>query len=549
MMLAWSGLGAMLLAVSALPAQTRFDVILRGGTVVDGTGAPPLLADVALRGDRIVAVGTLDSTAARTVVNVRGLVVAPGFIDNHAHIGPTIPKFPYEENFIRQGITTIIASLHSTDQPWPLARYLATLKMAPNVGFFAGHTWIRKQVMGLAKRAPTSAELKRMKAMVARSMADGALGLSTGLEYVPANYASTEEVIELAKVASRYGGLYVSHVRDEGSGSVKSMEEVIRIAREARIPAQVNHHKVSGAASFGLTVKTLAMVDQARAEGLDIKVDVYPYTAYSTYSDIMFPPWSLAGGPADLAKRLADPASRAKIEEEMRGIFPEQVGEGPTSIQFRTLPNHPEYNGRTLADYLADRGQPVTVDAAIQALIELQLEGSFDIIGHGMDEADVTRIMTSPTAMFETDGDPIGFGQGFPHPRSYGAFPRVLARYVRELKILTLEDAIRRMTSAAADQINRPQRGRIKVGAFADLVVFDAERIQDLATFTDPHRFSAGIVHLFVNGRSVIRAGTLTGELPGRVLKGPARPRSRSRSGRGSIRLSGAVFSTMSPLS
>jgi N-acyl-D-aspartate/D-glutamate deacylase len=205
-------------------------------------------------------------------------------------------------------------------------------------------------------------------------------------------------------------------------------------------------------------------------------------------------------------------------------IFPQQAGDGPKSIQFRTLARHPEYNGRTLADYLVDRRQPATIAGAIPALIELQLEGSFDAIFHSMDEADVIRFMQYPGSMFETDGDPVGFGQGFPHPRSYGSFPRVLARYVRELKVLTLEDAIRKMTSLAADQINQPDRGRIREGAFADLVVFDAEKIQDLATYTDPHRFPAGIVHVFVNGRPIVRQGALTGEMPGRVLRGPARP-------------------------
>ena len=501
------------------------DVLLKGGTVVDGTGAARYQADVAMTGDRIVRVApNIDPATAKVVVVVKGLIVAPGFIDNHAHIAPTIAQYPLQENFIRQGITTILASLHSTDQPWPLGPYLAGLTMAPNVGFFAGHTWIRKQVMGLANRAPTPAELDAMKAMVDRSMAEGALGLATGLEYVPAFYATTEEVIALATVAARRGGLYVTHVRDEGPGALASMAEVIRIAREAKIPAQVNHHKVSGAAQFGLSKRTLAMVDQARAEGLDVKVDLYPYTAFSTYSDIMFPPWSLAGGAPDFAKRIADPATRAKIVTEMKRIFPKQAGDGPKSLQFRTLERHPEYNGRTLADYLVDRKLPATVDAAIPVLIELQLEGSFDAIYHAMDEADVIRILQYPGSMIETDGDPVGFGQGFPHPRSYGSFPRVLARYVRELKVLTLENAIHKMTAAAADQINQPLRGRIKEGAFADVVVFSDDKIQDHATFTDPHRFSTGISSLYVNGRPVIRKGALTGEMPGRVLTGPARP-------------------------
>ena len=467
------------LSVVAVPAaaQDRYDFLLRGGTVVDGTGAPRRLADVAIRGDRIAMVAErIDPSTAKTVLDATGLTVAPGFIDNHAHVAPTIPRYPLEENFVRQGITSIIASLHSTDQPWPLGPYMASIRMAPNVGFFAGHTWIRKQVMGLANRAPTPAELDSMRAMVERSMADGALGLSTGLEYVPATYATTEEVIALAKVAAKHGGLYVTHVRDEGPGVLASVEEVIRIAREAGLPAQINHHKASGARQFGLTARTLAMVDRARAEGLDVKVDVYPYTAYSTYSDLLFPPWSLEGGPADFAQRTTDPAIRSRLLADMKVIFTDQVGEGPKSIQFRTLAGHHEYDGRTLADWLADHGKPVTVDAAVEALLELQLEGSFDIIGHGMEEGDVIRILQYPASMIETDGDPVGFGQGFPHPRSYGAYPRVLARYVRELKVLTLEDAIRKMTSAAADQINQPDRGRVQDGAFADLVVFDADR-------------------------------------------------------------------------
>ena len=511
-------------ALVSAQSQNRYDILLQGGIVVDGTGAPGVSRDVALRGDRIAAIApAIDQALADIVVNARGLIVAPGFIDNHAHVAPTIPNFPLEENFIRQGITTIIASLHSTDEPWPLAPYLSKLKMAPNVGFFAGHTWIRKRVMGLDNRAPTGAELEQMKALVDQSMVEGALGLATGLEYVPANYSTTEEVVELAKVASRRGGIYVSHLRNEDVDVLKSMDELIRIAREAKIPVQVNHHKVAGAAQFGMSVKTLAMVEEANASGLDVKIDVYPYTAFSTYSDVMFPAWSLAGGPAAFAKRVADPKTRARIEAEMAVIFPQQAGDGPQSIQFRTLALHPEYNGRTLADFLRDRSQPATIGAAIPALIALQLQGSFDAIFHSMDEADVIRFSQYPGSMFETDGDPIGFSQGFPHPRSYGSFPRLLARYVRELKILTLQDAIRKMTSLPADQINQKDRGRIREGAFADIVIFDAGKIQDFATYTDPHRFSAGITHVFVNGRAIISGGALTGEMPGRVLRGPAR--------------------------
>lgn len=276
-------LAGALLVPAGLSGQGRYDLVLRGGTVVDGTGAPRFIADVAIRGDRIVRVAERLGPGA-VELDATGLVVAPGFIDNHAHVAPTMARFPLQENFIRQGITTILASLHSTDQPWPLAPYLATLRMAPNVGFFAGHTWIRKQVMGLADRTPTAAELARMKAMVDRSMAEGALGLATGLEYVPATFATTEEIVALARVAARRGGIYVTHMRNESNALLQSVEEVIQVAREATIPAQINHHKAYGAAQFGKTKETLALVERARAEGLDVKVDLYPYTAASTYS-------------------------------------------------------------------------------------------------------------------------------------------------------------------------------------------------------------------------------------------------------------------------
>jgi N-acyl-D-aspartate/D-glutamate deacylase len=527
-------LAAILCAAALGGAQTRvpsYDLILRGGTVVDGAGAPRFLADVGIRGDRIVRVDRagIPIEQARQVLDAAGLMVTPGFIDHHAHIQTTIHEYPLAENFVRQGITTILASLHSGDQPWPLDRYMAALKVAPNVGFFAGHSWARTEVIGLENRPPTPAELERMKALVAESMRAGALGLSTGLVYVPANYATTEEVIELAKVAARHGGIYVSHMRDEAAGLLDSVAEVIRIAREARIPGQIQHHKAVGRPQWGWSVKSLAMIDAARAEGLDVTLDMYPYTASSTGSGVLFPQWALAGGRQAFAARAADPATRAKIEAAMRRIFTvERGGADLSNIQFRTLPSDRRYDGRTLADLAKDRGLPDTIDAGIQLVIELQLKGGFSAIYHSMDEADVQRIMRHPLTMFDTDGDPVGFGVGHPHPRSYGTFPRVLGRYVRELHVLSLENAIQRMTSMSADQINQAERGRIAPGMYADITVFDAGTIADRATFTDPHQFPVGIHHVIVNGVPIIRGGALTGATPGRVLKGPAR---RRRSG------------------
>ncbi len=510
-------------ADNALP----FDVVLNNGTVVDGLGNPRYRASIGIKGNRIVAISesTFDESSAHISVDASGLIVSPGFIDNHAHVQTTIHEHPLAENFTRQGITTLIAGLHSGNQPWPLDEYASSLDVAPNVGFFAGHTWTRKQVLGLENRAPDHDELQAMRDYVEESMKQGALGLSTGLLYVPANFAETEEVIELAKVASAYGGIYVTHMRNEATGLLDSVNETIRIAEEANIPAHINHHKAVGVPQWGWSEQSLALIDDARDRGVDIMHDLYPYTASSTTSAVLFPPWVLAGGPGEFEKRVTDPEQLPQIRDEMREIFMnERTGGDLSRLQIRVLRSDESYNGKTVADMAADRGLPNNVESGIDLLIELQLKGGFSAIFHAMNEQDVIRIMQHPLAMIETDGDPVSYGDGFPHPRSYGAFPRVLARYVRELGVITLEDAIRKMTSMPADQYSQTERGRIAEGAFADIVVFDADTIQDQATYTDPHRYPTGIEHVLINGEFVIRSGALTGERPGVWIRGPARP-------------------------
>ena len=509
---------------SGTPSSERYDILLRGGTVVDGSGAPRFTADVAIRGERIAAVGRsgLDPTLADKVIDVSGKAVTPGFVDNHAHIQTTIHQYPLAENFTRQGITTIVASLHSGDVPWPLDEYIAALDVAPNVAFFAGHTWARRQVLGMDNRDPSGEELQQMRDLIDQAMQQGAIGLSTGLLYVPANYAKTEEVIELAKVASRYGGIYYTHMRDEGRGLLASVAEAIRIGREAEIPVQIQHHKAMGVAQFGWSANTLAMIDSANASGLDVRHDLYPYTAGSTGSSVIFPPWALAGGQDSLVARVSDPAVRPQVEEGMRDrLVNEWVGDDLNRIQFRTVPSAPEFDGKTLADYAAAQGLPNTVASGIQMGSELQLAGGFSAIYHVMDEGDVQRIMRHPLATFQTDGDPVGYGEGFPHPRSYGAFPRILARYVRELGVLTLEEAIHKMTRLSMDRLGQTERGSIAEGMIADLVVFDPETIQDNADYVQPHQFSTGIETMIINGTLVIDGMALTGERPGTVLTRP----------------------------
>jgi N-acyl-D-aspartate/D-glutamate deacylase len=507
-------------------AAQQYDVVIVNGIVVDGTGAPRFRADVAIDEGRIALIDRagIDPTLAGRVIDAEGQVVTPGFIDNHAHVQQTIAEYPLAENFLRQGITTLVASLHSGDQPWPFEAFASSLEMSPNVGFFAGHSWTRKQVMGMDDRAPTPEELEEMKALVDQSMREGALGLSTGLLYVPANFAETEEVIELAKVASAHGGIYVSHMRNEASGLLESVAEVIRIADEADIPAQINHHKAVGAGQWGWSERTLAMIDSANAAGLTVTHDLYPYTASSTGSSILFPQWALAGGSEAFAERIADAETRVRIEEDMRRIFrTDRVGDDISRVQFRVLYSDESFNGKTLADYAIAHGLEANLENGIDLAIGLQLQGGFSAIYHAMEEEDVIRIMQHPLAMIETDGDAVGYGIGYPHPRSYGAFARVLARYVRELEVITLEEAIRKMTSMPAQWLGRDDMGVLAEGMRADVAVFDPAVIQDRATYTDPHQYSVGITDLLVNGVPVILDGGITGEKPGRWLRGPVK--------------------------
>ncbi len=511
------------------PAATggvEFDLVIIGGTVVDGTGAERYTADVGIRDGRIVEVACEGGLSGRGIeeIDAEGLIVSPGFVDHHNHVQNQVHRRPLAENFIRQGITTILPSLHSGDQPWPLRDYIADLEIAPNVGFFAGHSWTRKQVLGMEDRAPTAGELDEMRDYVRQTMEDGALGFSTGLLYVPANYAETEEVIELAKVAAEYGGIYYTHMRDEARQLLPAVREAIRVGAEAGLPVHINHFKAMGVANWGQTAQSLALVDSARAEGIDVKVDLYPYMAGSTGSSVLFPQWVLAGGVDSFRVRVTDPEIRARVEAETEDwMHRDWTGGDLSRIQFRRLRAYPEYEGKRMSDLAADRGLPNNDATGVQLAIELQLAGGFSAIYHFMDEADVIRIMQHPQAMFETDGDPVGYGIGFPHPRSYGTFPRILGRYVREMKVLSLEEAIRKMTSMSADEIGQPERGRIAEGMFADITVFDANRISDQADYVDPHRYSVGIHHVIVNGVPVILDGSVTGAKPGTVLKGPAR--------------------------
>ncbi|MGE0554027.1 MAG: amidohydrolase family protein [Gemmatimonadales bacterium] len=499
-----------------------YDLLLQGGSVIDGTGAAAVRADVGVRDGRIVAVAAdLPAEAAARVVDVTGQTVAPGFIDLHAHLDPLL-RLPDAESHVRQGVTTALGGPDGSS-PWPLGPYLdsaAAAGLGMNVAFLVGHNTIRQAVMGLENRAPTAAELGRMEAMVTRGMEAGAFGLSTGLRYLPGTFAETEEVVALAAVAAAVGGIYTSHLRDEGLQLAAGVREAIQIGREARIPVVLTHHKVIGKPMWGSSALTLAMADSARAEGVSVMADQYPYTASYTGIGVLVPTWALAGGDSGLAARLRDPALRDSVVAGIVWNIENDRGGGDISrVQLALVPWDRTLEGKTLADWAEREGLPPTPATGARLVLQAMARGGASAIYHVMDEGDVERIMRDPHTAIASDGRLVRPGDGHPHPRWYGTFPRVLARYVRERGTLTLEDAVRKMTSLPADRLGLATRGRVAVGAWADLVVFDPATVADRATFEDPHQYPVGISLVTVNGVPVVDGGSFTAARPGRVLR------------------------------
>jgi dihydroorotase/N-acyl-D-amino-acid deacylase len=500
-----------------LPLSLILDIILAGGLVIDGSGNPWKRADVGITGDRIVAVGNLTKTEAKLRVDANGLIVAPGFIDIHSHAGRDAATNPSLEATVRQGITTAMEGQDGGGAPLPAAPII-------NFGTFIGHGTIRSAVMGTENRPATPEEILAMRKLAADAMRKGAFGLSTGLFYVPGNYATTDEVIAIAREVGAFGGMHISHMRDEASGVLDSVRETIRIGEEGGLPTQVTHHKLIGSAVWGRSVETLKLIDEARARGVDVSLDQYPYTASHTGSAAMFPQWSMAGGPKALVERLHAPESRARIKTEIVRRLREDRGAGDAkNVQFNRCAFDPLLNGKTLADATRAGGLEPTLENAAEVAMGIQEKGGCQTIYHAISEIDVERIMRYPGTMIASDGESPAFGEGSPHPRAYGTFPRVLGRYVREKRLLTLEDAIRRMTSLPASRLKLFERGLVRAGMMADLVIFDAARIIDRSEYSNPHQYSEGIREVMVNGVFVLRDGKMTGDRPGRILHGPGR--------------------------
>ncbi len=514
----------LLLAVAVVAARggdapPAFDLVVRNGRVLDGSGAPWRRADVGVRDDRIVAIGRLDHASAREEIDAAGRYVVPGFIDAHSHAYPALsrPGTAAAEALLRQGITTVLINPDGGG-PVDLAAQRRTIEsVVPgvNVVQLIGHNAVRGAVLGSADRAPDDAELARMAALVRRGFEAGAFGLSAGPFYTPGAFSKTEEHIALARVAAEFDGFYTSHIRDEADytiGVVAAVEEVIRVAQEARLPGIVTHIKVLGPRVWGLSGEIIKRIDAARAAGVELYADQYPYEASSTgLTAALVPSWALAGGVGKLQGRLANAELRARIRREMIDNLARRAG--PANIMIRSFKAEPALEGRRL-DAIARERLLEPVDAAL----DLIQRGGASIVSFNMDERDLRAFMVQPWTMTSSDGELVAFGEGVPHPRSYGPYPRKLRRYVFDEALLPLERAIHSMSGLPAAVFRIRDRGTLRAGAFADLAVFDPAAVRDRATYEQPHQYAEGVTDVVVNGRVALRSGRLLAGRAGRVL-------------------------------
>ena len=506
-----------------IKVEQKWDILIQNGAVVDGTGGSRFIADVAVLGDQIVAVSSvrLDPGLAREVIDASGKIVSPGFVDIHTHLEPLL-NLPGGESHVRQGVTTALGGPDGT-APWPLEQYLDRadeIGVGLNVGFMVGHNTIRREVIGLEDRAPTAAELVQMQDMVDQGMIEGAWGISTGLKYLPGAFAELDELVALSSVVVPYGGFYTSHLREEGLGLLESVSEALEIGKQANIPVVLTHHKVVGQPMWGSSEITLAMVDSARIAGTDVMIDQYPYTASHSGITILIPAWAMEGGTDALLTRMEDPFLADSILSGIEfNIKYDRGGNDLKRVQFSSVSWDKSLEGKTLYDWAVRDGLEPTPANGAKLVVESVRRGGANGIYHAMDEGDVEAIMSHPQTMIASDGRVVALGDGHPHPRWYGTFPRVLGLYSRERGILELEEAVLKMTFMPAKRIGLAKRGQVKIGWFADLVVFDSETIIDRATFQNPHQYPVGIEWVLVNGKIALANGDYRDLRSGKVLR------------------------------
>ena len=549
---------AVLMIASVLQAPPRpiaFDVLILNGHLVDGTGSPWYAADIGIRDGRVAAIGRLAGAQAKQTIDAKGRVVAPGFIDMLGQSELTVLVEPTLPSKIFQGITTELTGEGGSAAPlndaivaadkvdydhfkitpdWrTYAQYFARVEkqgLGINMAHLVGATQVRRMVLGDDDKQPSAAELDRMKALVREAMEQGAFGVSTSLQYPPAPYAKTEELIALAVEASKYGGIYATHMRSEAATVLEALDEAIRIGRDAKIPVEIWHVKAAGKRNWGRMKEIVAKIEQARRDGIDITADTYGYTAWFNSFSAFIPPWAHDGGDEKLLERLKDPATRERIKKDM--LSPDDRGwdnewqeiPGPEAVLIGAVQNAElkSIQGKTLAEVAAMWKTP-PIDTLLDILVK---DHAFTYVAvFGMSEPDVALAVAQPWVAFNNDSQgtaPTGLlGQEHPHPRAYGTFPRILRKYVREDKLLSLEDAIRKMTALPAQKLRLADRGVLKQGMWADVVVFDPDRLTDKSTFAQPNQLSEGMDYVLVNGVAVIADGKATNALPGKILRGP----------------------------
>lgn len=505
----------------------EYDIAIINGRIVDGTGNPWFQGAVAIKGDRIVKVGAVDAGRAARVIDAKGMIIAPGFIDVHTHVEGSLGEVPTADNFVYMGVTSLVTG-NCGASDLQVGDFLSKLEargISVNLATLVGHGSLRREVMKEEAREPSAEELERMRAIVERAMREGAVGLSTGLIYVPGTYAKTAEVVELAKVAARFGGVYATHMRDEGNQVTDSIKEALTIGEQAGLPVEISHFKVSSKKRWGDSRLTCQMVADARARGQQVTVDQYVYTASSTTLNTMLPTWALEGGRDKAKQRLNDATTRAKIKAEMLDTLAKNGFKDFSYAVVSGYSAEPAYEGKNISEITRlARGKGGAAEEAEQ-IIAMYLAGSAGMIFHKMSEPDVERIIAQGYTMIASDSGVIRLDNGVPHPRGYGNNARTLAVYVRDKKLIGLEDAVRKMTSLPAATFRLWDRGLIRPGMAADLVVFDENRVTDRATFDKPHQYAEGFAFVLVNGKPVIENGKHTTATPGRALYGPGRER------------------------
>jgi N-acyl-D-amino-acid deacylase len=520
-----------------------YDVVIENGSIIDGSGNPWFKGGVGVKGDKIIRVGDLGSCEAKTKIDAGGFLVCPGFVDVHTHTDTSFLVNPKADSKILQGVTTeIVGNCGSSPAPvtelgksfgsrrmeelgieydWSfVAEYLQRLErggMPVNLGALIGHGTVRSSIMGYEARAPSSSELERMKDLVEQGMLDGAFGLSTGIKYAPGVYASTDEIIELSRVVAKYGGLYATHIRNQGDGLIDSIDEAITIGREAGVPVHIAHLKVKGKKNWGKSLNMLRLIDQAREEGVDVTFDQYPYAAGSTGAFAITPKWAREGGMDSFLERLKDPEQREKIEQ---GVTEQEDWTGSQKLQVCKFDPDPSYEGKSIAEIAEIRG---TTRQAAMCDLMLEAGGTVPLILFFGWDKDIEAIMAHNVMMVGSDGSSLAnyglLGKGKPHPRNYGTFPRFLGRYVLEKRLMSLEDGIRRMTSFPARRFGLDGRGLLQAGGYADITVVDPERVMDAATFQDPHQYSEGVEYVLVNGVLAVENGNYNGAQSGAILR------------------------------